>query len=203
MPAASLPALLALSLFAGPATADDYRTLAEGVAAAARKAGVKRVAVMSFDTIGGADANGAATVAERLVLKLAVQDGLQVVERGLLDHVLKEQKLAQSGALDPRGAQTLKILGVDAIVSGSIIRTSGRKAEVNVRLIHAGDARILGVASAEVRLDWAEGGRFEAAMPAPPLPALDGDFIAWWEADATRQKVRTWAAGRTGEIGRH
>ncbi len=190
-------ALLALSLIAAPAAADDYRDLAEGVAAAARKAGVKRVAIMPLESLGGADTNGATAVAERLIVKLAAQEGVQVVERALLDRVLSEQKLAQSGALEQRGAQTLKLLGVEAIVTGSLIRTSARKVEVNLRLIHAADARILGGASTEVRLDWKEGGRFEEAMPAPPLPSLDGDFVAWWERDAMRQKVRTWAAGRT------
>lgn len=193
MPAA---ALLALSLLAAPAAADDYRQLAEGVAAAARKAGVKRVAIMPLESLGGADTNGATAVAERLVVKLAAQEGVQVVERALLDRVLSEQKLAQSGAMEPRGAQTLKLLGVEAIVTGSLIRTSARKVEVNLRLIHAVDARILGGSAVEVRVDWKEGGRLDEGMPTPPLPALDGDFVAWWERDALRQKVRTWASGR-------
>lgn len=194
MTAAALLALVALS-----AAADDYRALADEVTAAARKAGAGRVAVAGFETIGGADAQGAAAVAERLVLALAGRDGLQVVERGLLDRVLKEQRLAASGAVDTRGAQTLRILGVDALVTGSLIRKSPRKVEVIVRLIHAADARVLGAARAEVRPDWTEGGRFEEPLPAPPLPTLDGDFTAWWERDEeTRFKVRSWASGRGG-----
>lgn len=188
-----------LSMLTLGALADDYRALADDLAAAARKAGAKRVAVAGFDTIGAADAQGAAAVAERLVVGLAGREGLQVVERGLLDRVLKEQKLAESGAMDPRGAQTLRILGVDALVTGSLIRKSARKVEVIVRLIHAADARVLGAARAEVRPDWAEGGRFDEPLPAPPLPSLDGNFTAWWERDEeTRFKVRTWAAGRGG-----
>ena len=166
------------------------------MATAARKAGVKRVAVMSLESLGGGDTNGATAVAERLVVKLAGQDGVQVVERALLDRVLKEQTLAQSGAIEARGAQTLKLLGVDAIVTGSLIRASSRKVEVNVRLINASDARILGVASAEVRQDWSEGGRSGDGFAPPPLPSLDGDFVAWWERDALRSKVRTWASRR-------
>lgn len=189
-------AALALVLLAAPASADDYRELAEGVATAARKAGVKRVAIMPLESLGGGDTNGATAVAERLVVKLAAQEGVEVVERALLDRVLSEQKLAQSGALEARGAQTLKLLGVDAIVTGSLIRTSARKVEVNLRLIHAADARILGGASAEVRPDWKEGGRADEGMSPPPLPSLDGDFVAWWERDALRQKVRTWASRR-------
>ncbi|TBR21861.1 hypothetical protein EPO15_09215 [bacterium] len=185
MPVAALLALLTLCV---PAQADDYQALADGLAKAARRAGVKRVAVMSLAPIGGADANGASAVAERLVLKLAAQDGLQVVERALLDRVLTEQKLAQTGALDSRGAQGLKVLGVDAIVTGSLIKTSGRRAEVNVRLIGASDARVLGAASAEVRADWVEGGPgpAEETLPVPPPPALDGNFSAWWERSKPR-----------------
>lgn len=196
MNAAALLALALLGAAAPPARADGYQDLADGVAAAARKAGVKRVAVMGFDSIGGSGTQGASAVAERLVIQLAGRGELEVIERTLLDRVLKEAKLAQTGAVDSRGAQTLRVLGVDAIVSGSLIRKSARKVEVIVRLIHAADARILGAASAEVRPDWSDEGRFEATMPAPPLPTLDGDFIAWWEHDEGRRRVRTWAAGR-------
>lgn len=193
MPVAALLALMTLS-----AAADDYQALADKVAAAAHKTGVKRVAVLGFETIGGSDGQGASAVTERLVNQLAGRDELQVVERTLLDRVLKEAKLTQSGAVDARGAQTMRLLGVDAIVSGTLLRKSPRKVEVNVRLIHAADARILGAASAEVRPDWSES-RFEQTMDAPPLPALDGDFVAWWERDALRRKVRSFAAGRPVE----
>lgn len=189
-------ALLLLTLSAVDGRADDYQKLAQGVAAAARKAGIKRVAIMGFDTIGGSDVQGASAVAERLLIQLAGIEDLQVVERSLLDRVLKEQKLTQSGAVDARSSQTLRVLGVDAIVSGTLIRKSARKVEVNVRLIHAADARILGASSVEIRPDWEQGGNFEQAMATPPPPSLDGDFVAWWERDTLRKSVRTWASGR-------
>ncbi|MBI3298829.1 MAG: hypothetical protein HYZ75_11735 [Elusimicrobia bacterium] len=177
-----MPAALLALFLAAPAAAGDYASLAAELAAAARKAGARRVAVLTLETIAGMDPGGAAAVSERLVGELARQDGLQVVERTLLGKVMEEQRLTHSGAVDPRGAAGLgQLMGVEAIISGSLIRKSSRKVEVNLRLIAADDARVLGSARAEIRPDWQESAGFDTGMPVPPPPSLDGDFTPWWE----------------------
>ncbi|MBI5594737.1 MAG: hypothetical protein HY928_01465 [Elusimicrobia bacterium] len=179
-------ALAAAVLFASQAAANDYRGMAAELARAAQKAGVRRIAVMSVEPLGAPDAEGAAVVGERLVGELARQPGIQVVERSLLDRVMKEQRLAQSGAVAAADAGSVgKLMGVDAIVTGSLVRKSSRKVEVNLRLIHAADARVLGASSAEIKPDWPEpsafvGGAF-GGLSVPPPPTLDGDFTPWWE----------------------
>lgn len=176
-------ALAAAVLFASQAAANDYRGMAAELARAAQKAGVRRIAVMTVEPLGSPDAEGAAVVGERLVGELARQPGIQVVERSLLDRVMKEQRLAQSGAVAPADAGSVgRLMGVDAIVTGSLVRKSSRKVELNLRLIHAADARVLGASSAEVKPDWPEpsGGAF-GGLAVPPPPALDGDFTPWWE----------------------
>lgn len=179
-------ALAAAVLFASQASANDYSGVAAELARAAQKAGVKRIAVMAVEPLGAPDDEGAAVVGERLVGELARQPGVQVVERSRLDRVLKEQRLAQTGAVAPTDAGGLgKLMGVDAIVTGSLVRKSSRKVEVNLRLIHATDARILGASSTEVRPDWPEpssiAGSTFGGMAVPPAPTLDGDFTPWWE----------------------
>ena len=179
-------ALAAAVLFASQAAANDYTGAAAELARAAQKAGVRRIAVMAVEPLGSPDQEGAAVVAERLVGELARQPGVQVVERSRLDSILKEQRLAQTGAVAPADAGGMgRLMGVDAIVTGSLVRKSSRKVELNLRLIHASDARILGASTAEVRPDWpepsaAQGGPF-GGMAVPPAPSLDGDFTPWWE----------------------
>lgn len=174
-------AALALALLAAVPAAragDDYDDMARGLAAAARKAGVRRLAVVG---LRGADSAGAAAVSERLLSRLASEEGIEVVERGLLEKVLEEQKLAQSGATEARGAAPLKLAGVDALVTGTLIKTASRRTELNVRLIRADDARVLGAARGTVRPDWQEELRVADDLPVPPPPALTADFTAWWE----------------------
>lgn len=216
--------LLAFLAAGGSAAAGDYAGLAAELAAAARKAGARRVAVLPLESIGQADKAGAAAVTERLVGELARREGLQVVERTLLDKVLQEQRLSNSGAVSPQGATGLgRLMGVDAIISGSLIRKSGQKVEINVRLIDASDARVLGAARSEVRPDWQEPGGFETDLPMPAPPSLEGDFTPWWErklpvserlcdgwegrvdgiqSNALALKARFWAAELAGGVER-
>ncbi|MEM9511861.1 MAG: CsgG/HfaB family protein, partial [Cyanobacteria bacterium P01_E01_bin.48] len=86
-----------------------------------------RIAVLDFDFgstgaaggyFGGAEARG---VNEILVNRL-VQDGTySVIERSQLDAILQEQDLGASGRVDANtAAQIGRILGVDAIVTGTV-----------------------------------------------------------------------------------
>ncbi|MDE2292672.1 MAG: hypothetical protein KGL53_11375, partial [Elusimicrobia bacterium] len=145
------------------------------------------VAVVTPESIGGGDATGPQAVSERLVTRLAEQPGLQVVERSLLDRVLKEQKLAGSGAVDPHDAPAVgRLLGVQAVVTGTLLPESSGRVELNMRLIDSSQARVLGAAVAQVRQDWSPEPAPAEAPAAPPLqvpppPSLDTDFTAFWD----------------------
>src|SRR5260370_11727356 len=90
----------------------------------------KRVAVMDFDygtvrpnvaQIWGSDQDVGKCIADLLVQKL-VQDGnYRVIERKALDKILAEQNFSNSDRADPATAAKIgKVLGVDAIIIGSI-----------------------------------------------------------------------------------
>src|SRR5262249_30456628 len=90
----------------------------------------KRVAVMNFDystvhstvmSIWGADQDIGKGIADLLVDKLVNDGQYSVIERKALDKILAEQNFSNSDRADPSSAAKLgKILGVDAIVIGSI-----------------------------------------------------------------------------------
>jgi curli biogenesis system outer membrane secretion channel CsgG len=90
----------------------------------------KRVAVMNFDyatvqssvaAIFGANQDIGKGIADLLVDKLVNDGTYSVIERKMLDKIIAEQNFSNSDRADPNSAAKIgKILGVDAIVVGSI-----------------------------------------------------------------------------------
>ncbi len=128
----SLTRLARLSLVLFAAAFCSLATVAQDAApAVAAPAGPKkRVAVMNFDygtvrttvaQIFGSDQDVGKGISDLLVQKL-VQDGkYSVIERSALDKVLAEQNFSNSDRADSTSAAKIgKVLGVDAIIIGSI-----------------------------------------------------------------------------------
>src|SRR5437763_11985654 len=119
-------------------------TLAQATAAAsttppARK---KRVAVMDFDygtvhkdvyALFGSDVDVGKGIVDLLVKHL-VKDGIySVIERKALDKILAEQNFSNSDRANPTSAAKLgKLLGVDAIIVGSITQFGGETKNTGV-----------------------------------------------------------------------
>ena len=112
------------------AVAVGAQTAAPAAAPAASAAPTKRVAVMNFDygtvkttvaQIFGSDQDVGRGISDMLVQKL-VQDGkYRVIERAALDKILAEQNFSNSDRADATTAAKIgKVLGVDAIIIGSI-----------------------------------------------------------------------------------
>ena len=90
----------------------------------------KRVAVMNFDyatvqsyvqQLFGSNQDIGKGIADLLVDRLVADGQYSVIERKALDKILAEQNFANSDRVDPNSAAKIgKILGVDAIIVGSI-----------------------------------------------------------------------------------
>lgn len=90
----------------------------------------KRVAVMNFDygtvmssvqSIFGTDQDVGKGISDLLVMKLVNDGKYSVIERAALDKVLAEQNFSNSNRADASSAAKIgKVLGVDAIIIGSI-----------------------------------------------------------------------------------
>jgi curli biogenesis system outer membrane secretion channel CsgG len=102
----------------------------------------KRVAVMNFDyatvqsgvqAIFGANQDIGKGIADLLVDKLVADGVYSVIERKALDKVLAEQNFSNSDRADPTSAAKIaKVLGVDAIVIGSITQFGRDDKQTNV-----------------------------------------------------------------------
>src|SRR5258706_4523540 len=90
----------------------------------------KRVAVMNFDyatvqssvsSIFGSNQDIGKGIADLVVDKLVSDGTYSVIERKMLDKIIAEQNFSNSDRADPTSAAKIgKVLGVDAIVIGSI-----------------------------------------------------------------------------------
>lgn len=111
------------------------------------------IAVVEFADLEGRITNFGRFLAEELITRLHETEKFKVIERQLLNKVINEQKLTLTGMVDPSSAKKLgNILGVDAIVSGSITDL-GKTLRVNARMISTETGEIFAVASSEIPKD--------------------------------------------------
>ena len=113
--------------------------LATQVSGQARK---KRVAILDFDyatvrtasaAIFGTDVDIGKGIADMLVTYLVKDGTYSVIERKALDKVLAEQNFSNSERANPASAAKLgKVLGVDAIIVGSITEFGNDNKNTNV-----------------------------------------------------------------------
>ena len=116
------------------------------------------IAVVPFSYIEAkADPYNAGTIiSERLTNRIVKLKTYKVIDRQNLEKVLGEQKLQASGVVDNETAKSLgKILGVDAIITGTLMDMPNNRVEVNIKLIKTETAEILTTASMTVEKDWA------------------------------------------------
>ena len=148
-----LPSLL---LCAG-AQQDKYTQLANEIIEAGSEFHGKKIAVVPFsytDGRAGASKDGA-VISERLTMKLINKHKFEIVERAMLDKVMGELKLQSSGIMDADSTQQLgKLLGVQAIITGTMIETDQGKIEVNARLIKTQTAQAVGASQVTLEKDW-------------------------------------------------
>jgi len=178
--------ILVISVILGAPEAKAQTPDANGTAAAAAGAPVqptgrkKRIAIFDFDyatvqqqssQVLGANVDVGKGIADLLV-KYLVRDGTySIIERKAMEKILEEQNFSNSDRANPTSAAKLgKILGVDAILVGSITQFGGDTKNTNLgggggnwggmgfggfghkktKAIVAVDARIVNIDTAEI-----------------------------------------------------
>jgi curli biogenesis system outer membrane secretion channel CsgG len=102
----------------------------------------KRVAVFDFDyatvhssvaALFGQDVDVGKGISDLLVTDLVKDGSYSVIERKALDKILKEQNFSNSDRADPNSAAKIgKLLGVDAIIVGSITQFGNETKNTNI-----------------------------------------------------------------------
>jgi curli biogenesis system outer membrane secretion channel CsgG len=167
----------------------------------------KRVAIMDFDygtvhsgiaAIFGQDIDVGKGITDLLV-KYLVKDGTySVIERKALDKILAEQNFSNSDRANPASAAKIgKLLGVDALIIGSITQFGNETKNTNIggaggalggfglggfghkksKAVVAIDARIIDIDTAEI-LGVADG-KAESARESTSLTGGGGHWSGW------------------------
>ena len=111
------------------------------------------IAVIEFSDLDGNVTDLGKFLSEEVITKLFQTKKFKVIERQLLNKIIKEQKLQVSGIIDEASAKKLgKLLGVNAIVSGTIAELAN-SVKLNARLIGTETGEIFGAASIEIAKD--------------------------------------------------
>jgi TolB-like protein len=125
-----------------------------------------KLAVLAFAYTGDKVSDGPVVVQERLTTLLAQNKAVTLIERGLMKKVLEELKLQASGAMDEATVKELgKLLGADAVVTGTLNDVKEDRTEVNARIVETQTGKILCAASATVEKTWKDGAAVTVKPP--------------------------------------
>ncbi len=151
-----------------PKAEGSYATVAENMAGAAARKSKKRIVVLPFINENGRKNMASVLITERLFSHIASRQEIELIERGRLDAILKEQGLQSSGIVDARTASTIgAVLGADAVITGTVIDIGNGMVELNARLVDTQTARVLNAVNRKITKDWEDssawsaGGAFE------------------------------------------
>ncbi|MFA7007612.1 MAG: CsgG/HfaB family protein, partial [Elusimicrobiales bacterium] len=147
---------------AAPST--ELARIASAIEAGLKDRPAAKIAVLEFPYTNGKASDGPVIVQERLTTLLAGNGKLTLIERNLLNKVLGELKLQASGAVNEEAALKLgKLLGADAVVTGTLNDLKEGETEVNARLVETGSGKILSAGAAGIKKTW-----HDADAPARP-----------------------------------
>lgn len=114
------------------------------------------LAVLDFKTVSAPPEIGVA-VAEVIRTELVKAGNHTIIERGMLDQILSEQKLQMSGIVDPQSAATVgKLSGASLIITGSVVKLGE---------VYTVSARMIDVESGVVRAGEVAQGKGEDSLP--------------------------------------
>ncbi len=133
-------------------TESGVKDLAKQISESMVKTEKKKIAVVELTDLDDNTTRFGQFIAEELITQLFMMSPgkFEVVERRQLAKLLKEQKLGAKGLLEPESMKRIgKLLGVDAIVSGSYTDL-GNTIKINARLISVSTASIFAVASTNI-----------------------------------------------------
>jgi TolB-like protein len=134
---------------------EGIKDLADQIASKIQKDAIPKgnklkIAVMELSDINGNVNNAGKFLAEELIMPLFLTKKFIVIERNLLNKILKEHSLQLTGLIDATTVKKLgMVLGVDAICSGTMAQV-GDGYKINLRLISTETGMIIAAASNKI-----------------------------------------------------
>lgn len=136
---------------------NPYTQMAQELSEASNLLKKSKVAIIPFNYMDKRKSTGGMIVAERLTTRIVKIGKLQVVERQLLEKVLQELHFEMTDIVDAKATKQVgKVLGVDAIISGSLMDIKSGWVEINARVIKTETAEIITSSFVQVKKIWSD-----------------------------------------------
>jgi len=115
----------------------------------------KKIAVLEFSYADGKQSAGGKIIQERIITAFSKNRRFTLIERSLLEKVMKELNLSHSGIVDKKDIKKIgEISGADWLLLGTLNDVKKGKTEVNARVVVARTAEILSAADCLVEKTW-------------------------------------------------
>lgn len=145
---------------------EAYDEMAEELSENAKLLKQPKIAIIPFTYVDKRKSEGGLVVSERLTTRIVKLKKFQVIERHLLENVLTELHLETSGVVDAKTTKEIgKVLGVEAIITGTLLDVGNGQTEINARIIRAETAEVIATASGIVQKFWKDISEVEKEMP--------------------------------------
>ena len=160
---------LLILLRAAPALADPYSRMAKSLTKDMKALKGKTVAIVPFSDTNGRASVGGAAVAIFLETQIAKRGKLRLVERSLLNKVLDELKLHNTGLISKESTLKIgRISGADLLITGTVTDVGSTKVEVHARLLQVETGEVLRAVKARVSQKWPDRSMPATTPAAPP-----------------------------------
>jgi len=173
----AIPIFLAIFCWTGPHAPagegnTDFRNIAMEIVSFAKANDINKISVLGFTGKDGVEKNEADYLSKKMGAYLAGHPKPAIIERALLEKILRETKLSASGGAGGDKSKFLKdIFLIDAVVTGTVF-AAGKKLKVLTRLIDLETGRVLLAAQSEEEREWTR-------FPEVPDMGLEWDNLAW------------------------
>lgn len=155
--------------FAG-AKEDSYDTMARELSDISISTAPK-IAIIPFSYVDKRRSEAGVVISERLTTRIVKLKKSKVIERQLLEGVMQELHLETTGIVDAETTKKLgRVLGVDVIITGTLMDVGADKVEVNARTINTETAELLSTSSAEIKKTWSDTPAPQTLTVAAPVP---------------------------------
>ena len=150
----------------------DCKGVASEIVKFANASDIKKISVLDFAARGGVEKNETDYISEKMGSCLAGHKTPALIERALLEKVLKEARLSSSADGEADKAKALGgIFSIDAVVTGTVFAAGG-KLKILTRLIDVKTGRVLLAVRSEAEREWAQ----FSGLPDMGLPWADADW---------------------------
>lgn len=142
----------------------DFKAVSAEIVRFAAANDINKISVLGYTGKEGVEKNEADYISEKMGAHLAGRKKPALIERALLEKVLKEASLSSTaGGAGDKAKMLREIFSIDAVVTGTVF-AAGDKLKILTRLIDLKTGRVLLAAQSESEREWPQ---------FPEVPDLD------------------------------